>query len=93
MANVAILDVDGTLVDTNYQHALACHRAFRQSDVRVPVWIPAKFVAKMQANTSGGPVLFRVEREAGHGIGSKRSQIRDEWADLFAFALWRSTTR
>jgi prolyl oligopeptidase len=61
-------------------------------DVRVPVWIPAKFVAKMQANTSGGPVLFRVEREAGHGIGSKRSQIRDEWADLFAFALWRSTT-
>jgi hypothetical protein len=24
---VAILDVDGTLVDTNYQHALACYRA------------------------------------------------------------------
>ena len=26
----AILDIDGTLVDTNYQHALAWYRAFRQ---------------------------------------------------------------
>lgn len=59
-------------------------------DVRVPVWIPAKFVAKMQGCSSGGPVLFRVEHEAGHRIGSKRSQVRDEFADLFAFALWRS---
>jgi phosphoglycolate phosphatase-like HAD superfamily hydrolase len=24
-----VLDVDGTLVDTNYQHAIAWHRAFR----------------------------------------------------------------
>lgn len=34
----AILDVDGTLVDTNYQHALSWHRAFVQHDVHVPVW-------------------------------------------------------
>jgi beta-phosphoglucomutase-like phosphatase (HAD superfamily) len=26
---VAILDVDGTLVDTNYHHAIAWYRAFR----------------------------------------------------------------
>jgi HAD superfamily hydrolase (TIGR01509 family) len=38
VAQVAILDVDGTLVDTNYQHALAWYRALRQSDVIVPIW-------------------------------------------------------
>jgi HAD superfamily hydrolase (TIGR01549 family) len=35
---IAILDIDGTLVDSNYQHALAWYRAFRQHGVVVPVW-------------------------------------------------------
>jgi HAD superfamily hydrolase (TIGR01509 family) len=34
----AILDVDGTLVDTNYHHALAWYRAFRQHGELLPVW-------------------------------------------------------
>jgi HAD superfamily hydrolase (TIGR01509 family) len=34
----AILDIDGTLVDTNYQHALAWYRAFRRHDVTLAVW-------------------------------------------------------
>ncbi|MBA3431323.1 MAG: HAD family hydrolase [Actinobacteria bacterium] len=34
----AILDIDGTLVDTNYHHALAWFRAFRQSGVVLPIW-------------------------------------------------------
>ena len=34
----AILDVDGTLVDTNYHHTLAWYRAFRQQGVVVPAW-------------------------------------------------------
>jgi HAD superfamily hydrolase (TIGR01509 family) len=34
----AIIDVDGTLVDTNYQHALAWFRAFRQHGVTLPLW-------------------------------------------------------
>lgn len=38
MPQVAILDVDGTLVDTNYHHALAWYRAFTQHDVVIPVW-------------------------------------------------------
>jgi HAD superfamily hydrolase (TIGR01509 family) len=36
---VAILDIDGTLVDTNYQHALAWYRAFRQYGIVLPVWL------------------------------------------------------
>ena len=38
MAQTAILDIDGTLVDTNYQHAVAWYRAFRQNDIVLPVW-------------------------------------------------------
>ena len=38
MAAAVICDIDGTLVDTNYQHAIAWFRAFRQNEVTVPVW-------------------------------------------------------
>jgi len=34
----AILDVDGTLVDTNYHHAIAWQRAFRRHGIVLPVW-------------------------------------------------------
>ena len=34
----AILDIDGTLVDTNYHHAIAWFRAFRQHGHVVPIW-------------------------------------------------------
>lgn len=36
--SIAILDVDGTLVDTNYQHALAWYRAFRGCGIVLPMW-------------------------------------------------------
>lgn len=38
MPLTAIFDIDGTLVDTNYQHALAWYRAFRQHGVVMPIW-------------------------------------------------------
>jgi HAD superfamily hydrolase (TIGR01509 family) len=34
----AILDIDGTLVDTNYHHAVAWYRAFRQHGFVLPLW-------------------------------------------------------
>ena len=34
----AILDIDGTLVDTNYHHAVAWFRAFRRLDVTLPLY-------------------------------------------------------
>jgi HAD superfamily hydrolase (TIGR01509 family) len=34
----AILDIDGTLVDTNYHHAVAWFRAFRQFGFVLPLW-------------------------------------------------------
>ncbi len=38
MPPAAILDIDGTLVDTNYQHVIAWYRAFHQYEVVLPLW-------------------------------------------------------
>jgi len=35
---IAVLDIDGTLVDTNYHHAIAWYRAFREHGIVLPVW-------------------------------------------------------
>jgi prolyl oligopeptidase len=59
-------------------------------DVRAPIWEPAKLAARLQAASTGGPVLLRVEWGAGHGFGSKRSQFYEEAADLFSFDGWCS---
>src|SRR3954449_2364403 len=38
LPRAAILDIDGTLVDTNYHHAIAWYRAFRQHGIVLPIW-------------------------------------------------------
>jgi HAD superfamily hydrolase (TIGR01549 family) len=38
MVLAAILDLDGTLVDANYHHAIAWYRAFRQHGIVLPMW-------------------------------------------------------
>ena len=38
MPPAAILDIDGTLVDTNFHHAIAWYRAFSQHDIVLPIW-------------------------------------------------------
>jgi prolyl oligopeptidase len=34
-------------------------------------------------------VLLRIEFDAGHGIGSSRSQRNGELADIYSFLLWQ----
>jgi HAD superfamily hydrolase (TIGR01549 family) len=38
VARAAILDIDGTLVDTNYHHTIAWDRAIAKYDAEVPLW-------------------------------------------------------
>jgi prolyl oligopeptidase len=60
------------------------------NDPRVAPWHMAKMAARVQAATSSGrPVLLRVDYDAGHGIGSTRSQREILQADLWSFALWQ----
>jgi prolyl oligopeptidase len=48
-----------------------------------------KFAAELQAKQScNNPVMIRIETKAGHGAGKSTSQIIDEYADLWAFALY-----
>ena len=60
-------------------------------DPRVAPFHVAKMAARLQAaSSSGKPVLLRVDFDAGHGIGSTRSQGDALAADMFAFVLWRT---
>ena len=60
------------------------------NDPRVAPWVPAKFAAAMMATSSKNPVLLRVDTQAGHGIGSTRSQTDALTADWIAFIKWRA---
>jgi HAD superfamily hydrolase (TIGR01509 family) len=77
----AILDVDGTLVDTNYQHALAWYRAFRRHEIVLPVWRIHRSVGM------GGDQLVsylcgeRVERELGDDIRAAEGECYGELID------------
>jgi prolyl oligopeptidase len=60
------------------------------TDPRVAPFHLAKMTARLQAaNTSGKPILLRVDYDAGHGIGSTRAQQDREAADTYAFLLWQ----
>ena len=61
MPTAAILDVDGTLVDTNYQHAIAWYRAFRQHGIVLPIWRIHRHIGM------GGDQLVAALDERGGG--------------------------
>jgi prolyl oligopeptidase len=60
------------------------------NDPRVPVWMPTKMTARLQAATSSGkPVLLTIDYQGGHGIGASKSQSENQTADMFSFFLWQ----
>lgn len=60
------------------------------NDPRVDPMQPAKMTARLQAATSSKkPILLRVDYDAGHGMGSTRSQHDLEYADEMSFLLWQ----
>lgn len=68
----------------------ACLLTTGVTDPRVAPFHIAKMAARLQAATSSGnPILLRVDFDAGHGMGSTRSQQDREAADTYAFLLWR----
>ena len=71
---IAVLDVDGTLVDTNYQHALAWYRAFRSLGETFPIWRIHRHIGM------GGDQLVTAigGEEVEQRIGE---QARDRWVE------------
>jgi HAD superfamily hydrolase (TIGR01509 family) len=65
---VAILDIDGTLVDTNYQHALAWYRAFRQHEIVLPIWRIHRHIGMGGDQLVGALTDERTEQEKGDDV-------------------------
>jgi prolyl oligopeptidase len=64
------------------------------NDPRVATFNAAKFGARLQAATaSPAPILLRVDFDAGHGVGSTRTQRDALLADIYTFTLWRAGAR
>lgn len=60
------------------------------NDPRVAPWEPAKLAAALQASGTTKPVLLRIDAQAGHGIGSTKTQGDELNADVIAFVFWRA---
>lgn len=60
------------------------------NDPRVAPWEPAKLAAALQASGTTKPILLRIDAEAGHGIGSTKTQGDELSADTIAFVFWRA---
>lgn len=70
--DIVVLDVDGTLVDTNYHHALAWFRALRTRDVTVPLWHIHRAIGM------GGDRL--IEHVAGRAVEHEHGDaLRERW--------------
>ncbi len=70
--DTVVLDVDGTLLDSNYHHVVAWSRAFDRFGVRVPGW-------RIQSSLGMGgdrlvPAVAGEDVERDHG-----SEIREAW--------------
>jgi HAD superfamily hydrolase (TIGR01549 family) len=74
--DTAVFDVDGTLVDTNYQHALAWYRAFRSFDIVLPVWRLHRAIGMGGDNLVAHVADEEVESRLG-------SDLRSAWEKEF----------
>jgi HAD superfamily hydrolase (TIGR01509 family) len=65
---VAVLDIDGTLVDTNYHHTIAWYRAFRQHGIVLPLWRIHRHIGMGGDQIVHALTDERTERERGDDI-------------------------
>ena len=81
MPQAALLDVDGTLVDSNYQHALAWYRAFRRSGIVLPLWRIHRHVGMGGDQLVPALVGERADEERGEEIRDLRGQEFERLVD------------
>ena len=76
-----LLDVDGTLIDANYQHALAWYRAFRRHGIVLPVWRIHRHVGMGGDQLVPSLVGDEVEADKGDAIRDARDAFFQELID------------
>jgi HAD superfamily hydrolase (TIGR01509 family) len=71
----ALLDVDGTLIDSNYQHALAWYRAFRRHEIVLPLWRIHRAIGMGGDQLVPALVGPKLDEEQGDDIRAARDEI------------------
>jgi HAD superfamily hydrolase (TIGR01509 family) len=71
----AILDVDGTLVDTNYHHVIAWYRAFAQHGIVLPLWLIHRHIGMGGDQVVAALAGDDVEREQGDDIRAAEKDL------------------
>jgi len=75
-----LFDIDGTLLDSTYHHALAWHRAFTRYDVAVPLWKVHRAIGM------GGDRL--VAHVAGEDVEKEHGdELREAWEEEYTEVL------
>ncbi len=77
----AILDVDGTLVDTVYHHALAWHRAFLRQGLEMEVWRVHRRIGMGGDQLVSALLGDEVEAEHGDALRDAEKEIYDGMID------------
>ena len=81
MCAVAVIDVDGTLVDTNYQHALAWYRAFREHGVVLELWRIHRHIGMGGDHMVAALAGRNAERSKGDAIRASEKKLYQELID------------
>jgi HAD superfamily hydrolase (TIGR01509 family) len=74
----ALLDVDGTLIDSNYQHTLAWYRAFRQHGIVLPIWQIHRAIGMGGDQLVPALVGEEVDNEQGDDIRETRDGLYEK---------------
>jgi HAD superfamily hydrolase (TIGR01549 family) len=74
----ALLDVDGTLIDTNYHHTLAWFRAFKQHGFVLPVWRIHRAIGMGGDELVPALVGKEADAEKGDDIRDTRDSLYQE---------------
>ncbi|MFN2467699.1 MAG: HAD family hydrolase [Gaiellaceae bacterium] len=75
MPLAALLDLDGTLVDTNYHHAVAWYRSFRQHGIVLPLWRLHRAVGMGGDQLVPAVAGAQVEERSGDSIRAAEQQL------------------
>lgn len=81
MPDTVVLDIDGTLVDTNYHHVIAWDRAFRTFDLEVPLWEVHRAIGMGGDRLVGQVAGEDVEARLGDDVRARWEKEYDELID------------
>jgi HAD superfamily hydrolase (TIGR01509 family) len=77
----AILDIDGTLVDTNYHHAIAWYRAFRRHGITLPLFRIHRHIGMGGDQLVGALAGERWDAEHGDDVRETEGELYMELID------------